>query len=281
MAYQEHRQYQPGFPITARFFDSINFMAHWHSGFEIIIVYSGKLGMGINSDYRVLEAGDIAVCFPGDIHYYDSKDRTSEAMIIVFRPELLGDAVNFDQYVTTINNFIPSHTSRHPGGANEAFEDVKSCADSIMAEYMSQSRGYQLFVKADLIRLLALLSRNWSRDTEKNETMVGSSCIRQIQLSIKYIQENFKTEINLQDISDHLNISPFYFSRMFSKVTGTTFKNYVNSVRIEHAEAQIKSTKRPIIEIAYESGFNSIRTFNRVFKSVTGLTPSEIRTSVS
>jgi AraC-like DNA-binding protein len=98
-----------------------------------------------------------------------------------------------------------------------------------------------------------------------------------VREAIRFINKHFGEEISLDDVADHLHISPYYFSRMFSKATGMTYKSFLNSTRVHSAERLLKSTNEPVTSIAYECGFGSIRTFNRVFREYKGVAPSEYR----
>ena len=71
--------------------------------------------------------------------------------------------------------------------------------------------------------------------------------------------------------------SPAYFSRFFKEATGVRFVEYVNAFRANVARQLLLQNEHSITEIAYRAGFNSIETFNRVFKSVHGCAPSLLR----
>ena len=111
-------------------------------------------------------------------------------------------------------------------------------------------------------------------------TLVGSrdnSDIKPMQKALKYLEENYTQNISLEQISNEANISRYYFSRLFRKTTGMNFNKYLARIRADKAEALIKTTRKPIIEIAYETGFYSVRTFNRTFKELKGITPQSLR----
>lgn len=278
MAFLEKREYPPGFPITARMWDRINYLAHWHSEHELVLVYEGKVGIGINSEYRVLEKGDIVLVSGGDVHYYDSKDKKSTVLVIVFHQELIDSVIDFPTNKKALITFLDRPTVKDIQLEETVLEKMKSCMDKIYHEIINQQTSYQYFVKAYLIELFSLFSRYIPRITINSETnSVNSGGISLVQKALKYLESNYSHDITLEDAAKYLQISSFYFSRVFSKVTGKTFKNYLSTIRVEKALTLIKSTNKPIIDIAYECGFNSIRTFNRVFKTIKGITPSSVR----
>jgi len=91
-----------------------------------------------------------------------------------------------------------------------------------------------------------------------------------------YIMKHYDTDIMLEDIAKHANMTPQAFCRYFKKHTRLTFITFLNEVRIHEACKKLSGgINDNISTIAYQSGFNSIATFNRVFKTITGRAPRE------
>lgn len=95
-----------------------------------------------------------------------------------------------------------------------------------------------------------------------------------IKPSLEYIQNNYEKGISLDEMASLCNISSSYFSKLFHKVTGDTFANYINQVRVEKACELLSGTDTPITMIALDLGFEDSSYFNKVFKRITGVTPS-------
>lgn len=91
-----------------------------------------------------------------------------------------------------------------------------------------------------------------------------------------YIMKHYDADIMLEDIAKHANMTPQAFCRYFKKHTRLTFITFLNEVRIHEACKKLSGgINDNISTIAYQSGFNSIATFNRVFKTITGRAPRE------
>ena len=94
---------------------------------------------------------------------------------------------------------------------------------------------------------------------------------------ISYIQKNFRNDIKLRDVANHIYLSEKYFSGFFKKETGISFSDFLTNIRIENACHMLIHTNDSIEFIAHDSGFNSPNHFHYTFKKITGMTPGEFR----
>jgi AraC-like DNA-binding protein len=92
-----------------------------------------------------------------------------------------------------------------------------------------------------------------------------------------FIKQNQSEDISLGQVARAVNTSTFYFCKMFKKVTGINFTDYVSRQRIESAKNLLLNPNLRVSEIAYEVGFQSLTHFNRVFKKIIGQSPTEYR----
>jgi len=100
---------------------------------------------------------------------------------------------------------------------------------------------------------------------------------RPIRLAKQYIREHFSEPISLDEVSEAAGFSAAYFSTFFKKETGEGFSRYLTGVRIDAAKEHLRESRMPIHEIGKRVGYNDTKYFIGMFKSVTGLTPSEFR----
>ena len=98
-----------------------------------------------------------------------------------------------------------------------------------------------------------------------------------IKRSLLYIYEHFNTQITLEEVAEYVHLHPSYFSSLFKKSTGSSFKEYLNMVRIEESKRLLSNTDFSIIDIAIAVGFEYRSYFSKVFKKFTGLTPKQFR----
>jgi AraC-like DNA-binding protein/ligand-binding sensor protein len=117
---------------------------------------------------------------------------------------------------------------------------------------------------------LAMLSNQVFIQQENSEPPV-------ITKARAYIHEHQTEEISLGQVAKAVNMSSYYFCKMFKKVTGINFTDYVARVRIEKSKNLLLNPNLRVSEIAFEVGFQSLTHFNRVFKKILGQSPTEYR----
>ena len=98
-----------------------------------------------------------------------------------------------------------------------------------------------------------------------------------ITRSKEFIRQHLTEDISLGQVARAVNTSTFYFCKMFKKITGINFTDYVSRLRIENAKNLLLNPNLRVSEIAYEVGFQSLTHFNRVFKKIIGQSPTEYR----
>ena len=98
-----------------------------------------------------------------------------------------------------------------------------------------------------------------------------------IDRALDYIGENYNKDISLDDVSREVNISPYYFSKIFKEATGENFIDYLTTLRIGKAKDLLDNTDKSMKEICMEVGYANPNYFSRIFKKVVGVTPTEYK----
>ncbi len=284
-AFYENRTYMPEIPVSAFIAEDMDFVAHWHTDIEMMYVYKGCIGVGINSEYKVLSEGEISICASNDIHYYNRDNMTSTTLLIIFRPSLLSSIMSFHDGVLPCSIFIDKDYLDHSGdGTDTALKvqaAIKLILESIKEEMNQMEALYPLFTTMRISELFLTLFRYFPDYYAESKKKLNSSHspddITPMQKALIFLENNYTQNISLEIISKEVSLSRFYFSRLFQKTTGMNFNNYLTHIRVDKAEELIKAGRQPIVDIAYETGFNSIRTFNRSFRSIKGRKPQSVR----
>ena len=101
-----------------------------------------------------------------------------------------------------------------------------------------------------------------------------------IKRAKEYIREHQGEKVSLGNVAKAVNMSAFYFCKMFKKAAGINFTDYLSRVRIERAQNLLLNPNLRVSEIAFEVGFQSLTHFNRVFKKITGQSPTDFRSKL-
>lgn len=98
-----------------------------------------------------------------------------------------------------------------------------------------------------------------------------------IKKAIRYISQNYANALTLDIVANQVHLNPTYFSTLFKQSTGSSFKEYLNMVRVEESKRLLSNTDYSLIDIAIATGFEDQSYFTKVFKRYTGLTPKQFR----
>ncbi len=107
------------------------------------------------------------------------------------------------------------------------------------------------------------------------------STIPPIEQALQFIEEHCHEQITRNDVARHVSLSPDYFSRYFHSQINETFSNYLKQARIKRAKHLLRNTNHKIKEISNMCGIKKTRYFSELFKTLTGVTPQEYRSSTS
>ncbi len=128
-----------------------------------------------------------------------------------------------------------------------------------------------------IVKLLRIFAQHLSMLSNRLVVQQENAEPPAITRAKQYIQAHQSEKLTLGQVARAVNMSTFYFCKIFKKATGTNFTDYVSRVRVEKARNLLLNPNLRISEIAYEVGFQSLTHFNRVFKKILGQSPTEYR----
>jgi AraC-like DNA-binding protein len=131
-----------------------------------------------------------------------------------------------------------------------------------------------------VVKLLAIFAQHLSMLSNQVVVRRENSEPPVITRAKEYIREHQAEELSLGQVAKAVNTSTFYFCKMFKKVTGINFTDYLSRVRIENSKNLLLNPNLRVSEIAFQVGFQSLTHFNRVFKKILGQSPTEYRAQV-
>lgn len=156
------------------------------------------------------------------------------------------------------------HIAYEKGGMTYQFNSRQDYLPAIMG-----TSDYDELRKWFLDKVMAACQNILGKREEKSNSI--------IEMSKEYIQNNFNKDISLDDVSREVNISPYYFSKIFKEGTGENFIEYLTNIRIEKAKELLSTTEYSMKEICTMCGYSDPNYFSRSFKKNVGVTPTEYK----
>lgn len=269
------------FPVAHYFGDwkTASVQLHWHEELEAGFVTAGQVILYAGKEKITLREGDGFFINSGIPHaFLEAEGAESRQRSLVFDPVVVGgrfDSVFWQHYVQPVTSaaslpyFLFRREEEAHTAAVRAIETAWDCCRQAEPEY-------ELEVRHQLSRLLALLTRNLPAENPTQSRRISRDNER-IRVMMGYIQEHFTEELTVGDIAKSALISPSECLRCFHNTIGLTPIQYAKYYRIQCAAAALQASGKKIAEIGAECGFQEMSYFAKAFREVLGVTPSEYR----
>lgn len=228
-----------------------HFPPHLHEGFELITVKSGEMRVKVDESDYLLTPGKAVLVFPNQLHSLCTEAH-SEHLLCIFSPgyvKAYGNVYLKSLPKSNLFSLAPFYFELLSRKEERSPLQIKGLLYSLCAEF---DRGAQYL----------------ERESGENGLLVRI---------FRFVETNFAKECSLFSLARELSYHQGYLSRYFKKQTGLRFSDYVMRYRINEGAYLLTNTPKKILDVAMEAGFDSLRSFNRNFKAVTGKTPNEYR----
>lgn len=237
---------------------SQHFPPHLHESPEFIYITNGTLELGIDEHFFHMEKGDFAIVFPNTIHHYQLFSPCTNSALYIY-PTLSSTG----KFCADLQRYSPINPVIRQ---KEMHLDVTNAILNLNEEDMDPVIE-QAYVQIILARCMPLYELK-ERHAEEGDI---------IYQMISYIAAHFKENLSLEKLAKNLGVNKFTLSRIFSSVFHTNFNQYLNEQRLNYVCPMLEYSGSPITDICLDAGFQSQRTFNRVFQETYKMTPREYR----
>ncbi|WP_409342136.1 helix-turn-helix domain-containing protein [Paenibacillus sp. MBLB4367] len=252
---------------------------HHHDFVELSYVFEGSGTETINGRPYALKPGCVSFLQTHHMHRIDSDPgKPIRKYCCMFDINMLiGSPFDHEWYRPLFR----------PGGAVQPIfklsaadaERMNGICEALLAEYGSEAKmGRNSFLCTKLVEALLLYVRSGSAAEAKHagvsRSIEGEGGIWPI---LQHVHTHYAEKLTLEDLSKRFHLSVPHISRAFKEKVGKSYLDYVHELRVESAATLLISTDMSITDIAVEAGFESFRTFSRVFREFKGMTPSEYR----
>lgn len=231
--------------IRAERVKGMTFGRHMHYSFEFVCVVDGMLHCTIDDKHYTLSAGQGVLVLPDQVHSYRT-DHFSEIIMLIFDPI----------YVSEFHQFMKGKVFAHP------------VFNPTLSSLLTLPQSQDLFAWKGLLYDLCAQANRYCQpmqDTQKN-----SHLIEQV---LEYVHTC--REPSLKELASQLGYNYHYLSNCIRENFGMNFCTLANHYRTDLAATLLRTTDLTMTQVAEQSGFATIRSFNRAFKQLQGVTPSQ------
>lgn len=233
--------------------ENFTYPPHLHQSFELIIVTSGKMSVTVDENEYEIGEGEAVLIFPNQTHSMTSSKSTHT--LFIFSPQFI------QAFWTEKKGLVP--------------ENNKMLLDRYMTEKLTglSAENSKFEIKGALYSVAAEFDKGavYKKTHADKETLLAKI--------FSYVERNFRRDCSLSALTASVGYNAEYVSRYFKKKTTISYNQYLNVCRLNHAAHMLRNTDETTLSCALESGYTSLRTFNRNFKLYYGMTPQEYRKS--
>jgi AraC family transcriptional regulator len=215
-----------------------------------------------------LGSGNNIAIIPAMVLHQANWNQESPFSLLFLEPDYLTQVAH-ELIGTNHVELIPHHAMSDPF--------IDQIARSLTAELESNLLGSRLFADSLTIALSIHLLRNYSDLQQPLRKASGGLPQRKLQQAIDYINDHLTEALTVNEIADQLQMSPYYFSRLFKQSIGMSPYQYVMRQRLERATFLLRTTSLSVAEIAMQVGFASQNQFAIQFRKFMQTTPSQYR----
>lgn len=251
-------------------------MWHYHPEFELLHIAKSSGTHFIGDNIERFEGGEVILIgenvphmWLSDDKYFDSpSENSAEAFGVHFKKDFLGDGFLLAPEVKKIQVLLEKAKRgiKFINPKNEVINGIKELLD------LSPFKRMIKFI--EILQVLA---------THKEYKVLSSPSFldtffktenKRLNKLYEYVYNNFKNTISSKDVAEHIGMNTSAFSRYFKHIHRKTFTTYLNEIRVGYACKLLLENEVNITAIGYECGFNNLSNFNRQFKAITKLSPT-------
>lgn len=254
---------------------------HYHEQIEVVAIVKSTGTRFVGDNISFFEPGEIVVIGKNLPHmwqnsdqYFDT-DNQDQAEAVTIHLGLNFSENNFldipenSEISNLINNSIRGILFKN---SPKIFQKISE---------LNNEKGYNRLLKIlEILNDLGLSKSYEPLASDGFMERISNTKESRIYQVHKFIMNNFKKEVTLDQVAEVANMNASAFSRYFKKVQGRTLIQYINDIKIGYACKLLMNDNMNVIEVCYESGFNNVSNFNKQFRKIHGKSPREYRSKM-
>ena len=246
----------------------MKYIPHFHEEPEVVYVMDGSISITIENNSFTLNEGDICIFTPELIHNLYSY-KPNKTFVMKLFPAV--DLKNIQLH----NNVVRR--------GDKAYDEILENIKQIMKENEEKATDYELSVNICAEKIFLSIIRNMEYSAlGKNEQVKLENKSDFLNSVTDFLEKHYADEFSLDQAAKHFKYTKSYFCHHFKRITGVTFWKYYTIFRLEKSIQMMKeNSAKKHIEIAADSGFKNIRSFNQSFKEYHHCSPREYKRKYS
>ncbi|ETZ22066.1 AraC family transcriptional regulator [Pedobacter sp. V48] len=252
---------------------------HFHELCELVWIERsyGKRIVGDNignfeDNDLVLMGPDLPHIWQNDNNFLSEEKNKVKSTVIYFPPDFLSGLTDDQNTLTTIHDLI-----RKAERGLKFYGNTNREVTRILTK-LPQKKGVEKIVS--FLRAIEVLSLSNEYEYLASVTFKNpydEKDTNRINKVYQFLMQNFQRDINLKEVADLCNMTTNSFCRFFKDRAQKSLTQFVNEIRIGHACKLLQNAEYSISEVCYASGYNNLTNFNKFFKQITGMKPSQYR----
>lgn len=275
---RENELFAPNSSLRLWYNDSmLSYAPHWHGACEMIAVTEGNYLVTVSGQTYELSPGDMFLIPSGEPHSLTAPSRGARFVFLFEFNQIL--AIKGASYLTSLmSRPLLINRSTCP----RIYAEESNLFATICAEYLNDDSLRDITIYSRLLTFFITYGRDRLHCDNPSAALQvphysGRNYTERFNAVFSYLDRHFAEDLTLEDVAAVAGFSKFHFSRTFKQLSGSNFYEYLCHRRIKSSENLLMQPGLSISQIALQSGFSSVSTFNRTFKKMKGCTPTQYR----
>ena len=244
---------------------------HVHTAAEVVLTLEGCVDYTVEDQVYHVQKGEILIIPPDRPHALNMGEGSSR-LLFLFEPDPVMGMRDIRSLTGRFNRVFYLYED------SDAQIRIRELLQKAAEVYRKGELMWNTVCYSYMMRIYAILGQHYLEGNVPRSTASASITDSEvISAAMNYIGSHYQENLTLDDVADFSGFSRYYFSRSFKKQTGYSFKDYLCQKRLQVATDLLIRTDIPMKQVAIQSGFGSIATFNRVFRDNKGCTPTKYR----
>ncbi len=250
---------------------------HWHPEHEILYVVKGKLKLTLGQNVYEARSGEMFFIQGGTFHSGVASDACEYHCFVFDLERLIPEKHICREIVDQINTQTISINESLGVAPDGLYQIYCKLADRLIVNKRPQ---YEFAVTGLLLQFMGTLIEQGKFVRHTQPTEHSLKMMSNMRNVLYKIENEYNTQLTLEQLAEVANLSPNYFCRFFKKVTSRTPIEYLIAYRINIAEYMLRTTDHSMTDIALACGFTDVSHFIKYFRKHKGITPKQYRASV-